>query len=182
MSVYEWTKRQIEEAKDGFPPYESRYMDAFLAAIGEAGESITRSRFFEILDACRPGEDEDVDYPDYEVLEDHLLLGADFGEAWTIAEPEPLPVVTTSAKSDGVPLPDEFCRLGGTPDWIQDGRPPICKQCDADMVLLVQLKSLPYELTREHPELQAFTFGDAGNFYVFICPACGTHGTSWDCY
>jgi rubredoxin len=182
MTKYQWTKKQIEEATKDHPPDTPKYMDAFLAAVKEAGQSLTRTKFFELFEACSPSDDDDVDYFDYDILSDRWVLVADFSEAWAIPEAEPLPHITTTARCGAFSLPDDFCSLGGTPEWIQNEKYPICPECDADMVLFLQLKSLPYEITRQAEALCAYTFGDAGNFYLFHCPRCGTHKTSWECY
>jgi hypothetical protein len=183
MTKYEWTKRHIDEAKKEYPPDNPKYMDDFLAAVKEAGQSLTRVKFFELFDSCAPpDDDDDIDYFDYDVLSDLWTLGANFGEAWTIPAPEPLPRITTTAKFHEQSLPDDFCSLGGTPEWIQEEKYPICPQCDNDMVLFLQLKSLPFELTRVTKALDAFTFGDAGNFYIFHCVKCATHKISCECY
>jgi len=182
MTKYEWTKQQIEAATTDYPSDHPQYIDAFLEEVKHAGQSLTRTQFFELFEKCRPPEDADTDYFDYSVLDDHFSLAADFKEAWEIPDSEPLPIVTTKAHYSDVPLPDDFCRLGGEPEWIQNEKFPICGECDADMVLFLQLKSLPYEITKDRRELRAYTFGDAGNFYLFHCPKCRTHKTSWECY
>lgn len=182
MTKYEWTKKHIKIATKDNPPENSKYIDAFLAAVKEAGEALTRTRFFELFKACGPPDDEDPDYFDYPVLDDHWVLIADFKEVWDMPSVAPLPLVTTQAKFGKVSLPDDFCVLGGTPDFIQNERYPICPGCDADMVLLLQLKSLPYEITSEVKALEAYTFGDAGNCHIFICPSCGILKASQESY
>ena len=97
-------------------------------------------------------------------------------------EPEPFPRITTTAKFGKQSLPKDFCTLGGTPEWIQNEMYPICLECDADMVLFIQLKSLPYAITKKKEELGVYSFGDAGNFYLFCCPKCDTYNTSWQCH
>jgi hypothetical protein len=181
MNKYEWTKRQIEEVTKDYPPTNRKYMDAFLAKVKKAGQSLTRVKFFEIYEACCPPDDVEFDYFDYTVLEDHWPA-ADFSEAWDLPEVVPLPRITTTAKFGKQTLPQDFCSLGGTPDWIQNERYPICSECDSDMVLFLQLKSLPHEMIEKNQGLGAFMFGDAGNFYLFQCPKCGTHKTSWECH
>lgn len=181
MTKYEWTKKQIAEATEGHPPENMQYFDAFLAEVQKAGESLTRTRFFELFEQCRPARD--ADYFDYAFLDDHFAYGvANFAEAWNMVEHSQLPTVTARAMYGDLALPQEFCRFGGEPDWIQSVDFPICKECDANMVLFLQVKSLPYELTKDREELRAFTFGDAGNFYVFHCPKCGTYNTSAEGY
>ena len=182
MTKYEWTKKQIYEATKDYPPENRRYLDAFLEEVKKAGESLTRTKYLELFEQGRPPLDADTDYFEYDVLDDRFALVANFSEAWQIPEVEPLPRITTTSKCGKVKLPDDFCTLGGTPDWIQNERFPICPQCDADMILFLQLKSLPYELTKKREDLAAFTFGDAGNFYLFQCPACDTYKTSSECY
>lgn len=182
MTKYEWTKKEVEIATTDYPPDNRRFIDAFLDAVKQAGQSLTRTKFFELYEACAPGEGEDADYFDYSVLDDHWVLGADFSEAWHMPPTPPLPEITTKATGGTIDLPDDFCRLGGTPDWIQNERFPICPECDCNMVLFLQLKSLPYEITKKVESLGAYTFGDAGNFYLFHCPKCDTHKTSWQCY
>lgn len=182
MSKYEWTKKEIDLAMNGDLPKNRKYIDAFLAAVKKAGPNLTRTKFFELYEACGPGDDQDVDYLDYPVFDDHWVLVADFSEAWDMPATPALPRITAKAAIRKIRLPDDFISLGGTPDWIQNERFPICPKCDCDMVLFLQLKSLPYEITKKDEALMAYTFGDAGNFYLFHCPKCGTHKTSWECY
>ena len=182
MTKYEWTKKQIEEVTKDYPPDNPKYMDAFLAEVKKAGQALTRTKFFELFEACAPSDDDTTDYFDYAILSDRWALVADFSEAWELQDSEPLPRITTSAQFGALPLPADFCSIGGTPDWIQNEKYPACPQCDADMVLFLQLKSLPHEITKQHETLRAYTFGDAGNFYLFHCPKCDTHRTSWECY
>jgi hypothetical protein len=182
MTKYEWTKKQIAEATKDYPPGNLKYIDAFLAEVMKAGQSLTRTKFFEIYEACGPSDEDDADYFDYAILSDHWVLVADFGEAWNLPEAEPLPHITTTAKFGTFSLPVDFCSLGGTPDWVQNENYPICPECDADMLLFLQLKSLPHSITSQKEELSVYTFGDAGNFYLFHCPKCDTHKTSWECY
>jgi hypothetical protein len=182
MTKYEWTKAQVETATAEFQPEDRTYIDAFLAEIAKAGEELTRTQFEEIFEAGSPPDEVDAGYFDYNILSDHFVLVADFSEAWDISESTPLPRVSTKANFGDVALPDDFCSLGGTPEWIQNEKYPICPKCDGDMVLFLQLKSIPYEITKNHEELEAYPFGDAGNFYLFHCTNCGTHQTSWECY
>ena len=182
MTKYEWTKKQIEAATKDYPPDNRKYIDAFLEAVKKAGQSLTRTQFYELYKACGPGEEDDADYFDYPVLDDHWVLIANFSEAWDMPASPTLPRVTTKASVGKTSLPADFISLGGTPEWIQNERFPICPECDCDMVLFLQLKSLPYEITKKDEALRAYTFGDAGNFYLFHCPKCGTHKTSWECY
>ncbi|MBN8422810.1 MAG: hypothetical protein J0L73_28135 [Verrucomicrobia bacterium] len=182
MTKYEWTKKQVEMATLEHPPKNRAYIDSFLSAVEKAGQSLTRTQFFELYKASVPGEDEDVDYFDYPVLDDHWVLVADFKEAWDIPAPPALPRITTQAAAGETSLPADFCTLGGTPDWIQNECFPICHKCDGDMVLFLQLKSLPYEITEKEKALEACTFGDDGHFYLFLCPTCGTHKTSLECH
>jgi hypothetical protein len=182
MTKYEWTRRQIEIATAGNPPENRKYIDAFLAAVKEAGQKLTMIQFFELYEACGPGDGGHADYFDYPVLDDHWVFNANFAEAWDISTTPTLPRVTTEAAVGNTTLPPDFISLGGTPEWIQEVRFPICAQCDCDMVLFIQLKSLPYEITKKDKSLQAYTFGDAGNLYLFHCPKCGTHKTSWECH
>ena len=182
MTKYEWTRKQIEIAAEEHPPENRKYLDAFLAAVKQAGQGLTRTGFFELYEACAPKEDEDADYFDYPILGDHWALIADFSEAWDMPATPPLPRITTQAVTSETPLPEDFCSIGGTPDWIQGDQFPICPACDCDMILFIQLKSLPYAITRNDETLRAYTFGDAGNFYLFHCPKCETYKTSGDCY
>jgi len=182
MTKYEWTMKQVAEATKEYPPSNRQYIDAFLAEVERAGESLTRVRFFELFKACAPPLDADVGYFDYEVINDRWTFTADFSEAWKIPAIEPLPRITMTAKFGKRSLPGDFCCLGGTPDWIQNEKYPICPKCDANMVLFLQLKSLPYSLTEHHEELDAYTFGDAGNFYLFQCPNCGAYQNSEQCH
>ena len=182
MTKYEWTKKQIEIATADHPPENCKHIDAFLNAVKKAGQSLTRTKFFELYKTCGPGPDEDTDYFDYPVLDDHWALIADFSEAWEMPSTPSLPRITTQANAGNTNLPEDFCSLGGTPDWIQSEQFPICPECDCDMILFLQLKSLPYEVTEKDKALEAYTFGDAGNFHLFLCPKCGTHKTSMECY
>ncbi len=182
MTKYEWAAQEIKAATKKYPPTDCKYIDALLARLKEAGESLTRSKFFELLETCGPALGDSVDYMDYDVLHDHFSLCANFREAWEIPDVTPHPRIVTKAKYGQIKLPDDFCTLGGSPDWIQSEKFPICGECDADMILFLQLKSIPYRLTKENEELNAFTFGDAGNFYVFQCPKCWEYKTSSECH
>lgn len=182
MKKYEWTKRQVEVATKEYPPDSRKYIDAFLTAVKEAGEGLTRTKFFELFEACGPGEGESVDYFDYPILADHWVLSADFSEAWDIETARPLARIATKAFAGKTELPADFCSLGGVPDWIQNQKFPICPTCDCDMVLFLQLKSLPYEITKKRKTLSPYQFGDAGNFYLFQCQTCGSFRTSEECH
>jgi hypothetical protein len=181
MTKYEWTKKEIESVTSEYPPDDPQYIEAFLAEVKKAGEKLTRTKFFKIYEACAPPKKVEADYFDYAVLDDHWNA-ADFREAWGSFEADPLPRIATKATFGRLPLPDDFCVLGGTPDWIQEEKFPICPKCDRDMALFLQLKSLPYEITKNNEPLSTYTFGDAGNFYLFRCATCDTYKNSWECY
>ena len=182
MTKFQWTKKQVDEATRDHPPANPVFIEAFLREVQAAGEGMTRVQFFEIYRRCAPTRDENADYFDYEILSDHFTHMAGFHEAWKLVKTKPLPKITTAANASDVGLPLDFISLGGKPEWIQGEEFPICPKCDKDMVLLLQLKSLPYEITKLHRNLRCYTFGDAGNFYVFTCPKCGTFKTSSECY
>lgn len=182
MTKYEWTYQQIEMATKDYPPANRQFMDSFLDSVKKAGQSLTRTEFFKLYEACGPGENEDVDYFDYATLDDYWVYTADFSEAWDMPLTPPLPHIITTATAGETALPSDFCSLGGTPEWLQYEDFPICAECDCDMVLFLQLKSLPRSITKTQESLEVYAFGDAGNFYLFHCPKCRTHKTSWECH
>jgi len=55
-------------------------------------------------------------------------------------------------------------KLGGEPDWLQEGTVPTCPSCFATMSFYAQLDSIG----------DAFTLADCGMVYVFVCFDCFT--------
>jgi hypothetical protein len=118
------------------------------------------------------------------LFDTQLCYAADFSEAWDVTEAPILPEVKAEGgfRFESVKLPEDFIKLGGEPDWIQNERYLICEKCDRDMGLLFQVKSLPYEIREQRPELERYAFGDAGNMYVFQCPECGGLRSDEQCH
>ena len=57
---------------------------------------------------------------------------------------------------------EEFTKVGGAPDWIQEDETPICPDCTELMQLVVQVDSFDNE----------YQFADMGRLYTFVCFNC----------
>lgn len=170
MTKVEWVKKQIKEASEGFPDLNALFIPKLIAEVEAAGEEMTRSEFIELFESHAPTEPGPA-FCDYMMLDTQLGYGADYSEVWDIPSVEPLPEVKTRATLDGVELPEDFLKLGGEPEWVQNENTPICSGCDRDMVLFAQVKSVPD--MKGCPDLSAYRFGDMGNLYIFTCQNCG---------
>lgn len=177
MSKVEWLKKQIAAAFEGVSTPGAGVFDGLIVAVESAGKNISRTEFLRLVESFTPGDG--PGYYDFAMLDTQLCYCADFKEAWDFELSEALPQIEAQSRFGGIELPSDFVRLGGEPEWVQDEDRPICEECDNDMALFAQFKSLPQHLTREYPELNAYTFGDVGMLYVFICPACSTYKTVW---
>ena len=79
-------------------------------------------------------------------------------------------------------------KLGGEPDWIQEGGPVDCPTCRRRMVFVAQIDSIenssasnPHSVDPQSGD-QLWMFGDAGMIYVFSCPFCGETFSISQCY
>lgn len=89
---------------------------------------------------------------------------------------------------DDVPYHDFIglrTKLGGDPDWVQDGGPVDCPNCRRRMVFVAQIDSVEHTNKLNPHSVDALSddqlwmFGDAGMIYVFFCFFCGeTFSTS----
>lgn len=186
MSKLDWIKQQIDEVEGMYEDdFEGVFLgelrEQFLNLVANEGESLTRSRFDEILDELTPSEDH-PNYYEFDFVQAHFRHEANLSELWEGARAPILPEILGKMSYGDVPMPEGFVKLGGAPDWIQEGTNPFCEQCDVAMSLLLQISSLPYELTKHDKSLRAYCFGDAGNFYLFRCPRCEAVKTDVDCY
>ena len=170
----------MEGAVSEFPPETTEHLDRFLDAVKAEGESLTRVRFFEILEENEPKKTND--YFEYDVLGDTFSLAADFSQVWDIKSCPRVPEVQLQGEVEGKKLPSDFVQIGGVSEWIQSEDIPICPACDSDMALFMQLKSMPNEFTKENKALRALVFGDAGNFYLFACTDCHEYKVLSQCY
>jgi len=170
MTKLQWVEKQIEIAGDNDSSFLGEFKNTFLSRIRDAGESLTRTQFWKLFRELKP-RDKKL-FCDYMILDTRLSYAADFSEVWDTSKAPTLPELKGQFCFGSVKLPADFVKLGGDPDWVQDERFPICGKCDRDMGLVVQIRSLPQKLTEKHEELQAYTFGDAGTFYLFQCPHC----------
>ena len=55
-------------------------------------------------------------------------------------------------------------RLGGDPEFIQEGKVPVCHECSETMTFYAQLDSINDD----------YCIADCGMVYVFICLQCNT--------
>ena len=180
MSKLHWLNEQIEAAfKGAVPDPVPEFLTRLVAEVEGAGEGLSRSAFMKIFERVRP-EGSGADFCNYMILGTQLSYVADFSEAWATVGTDALPEIKMRAKYRGTSLPEDFVKIGGTPEWIQDEAFPICEECDRDMVLFAQFKSLP--TLKKFPELAALQFGDDGNLYFFTCPGCATFKTDWQCH
>lgn len=182
MTKLEWVEKQIQIAGEGHENFLGDLKEKFISLIQQAGENLTRTHFWKLFHELRPKDAGNL-YCDYMILDTQFCYSADFSEVWDVSKAPLLPEVKGSNfKWGAVDLPADFIKLGGEPDWIQDESFPICETCDCDMALMVQVKSLPYEITKKHEDLNIYTFGDAGTLYIFQCPNCQACHTDWQCY
>ena len=79
-------------------------------------------------------------------------------------------------------------KLGGDPDWIQEGGPVDCPSCRRRMVFVAQIDSVE-NANEKNPHSvdplsgdQLWMFGDAGMIYVFFCFFCGETFSTSQCY
>lgn len=176
MTKVDWVKQQIEASSEDRPALGASFIE-LIEQVSAAGDELTRFEFMRLVDRLCPDEP-GPEFYQYMLFTNDLEYSADFSEAWEIKKWPALPIVTTASSSGGISLPEDFVRLGGDPEWLQDDSVPICPECDRDMVLLIQIKSLPR--IASHPELEAYCFGDMGTFYVFNC--CNTFTTLEQCH
>ena len=172
MKKLAWVRKQLEIASEGRSDFLGNLREPFLRKIEAAGEDLTRFQLWRLFQDLRP--EADALYDDWKALDIQLCYEADLSEIWDTTNAPLLPEIETAAKFDATELPHEFVKIGGQPDWIQDEDYPICEECDCNMALLMQLRSLPYELTNEHKQLRAFIFPGGGNIYLFKCPKCSS--------
>ena len=95
-------------------------------------------------------------------------------------KPQPLPEVGVILQrlqpgQKAVPLdyPDNIgkrTKLGGEPDWAQEGEVPVCPECGDLMTFVAQIDSIDYSGWGKADEL--YMFGDVGMIYVFYCLEC----------
>ena len=99
----------------------------------------------------------------------------------TLADVTPIlyPEISAQVTYKGIPLPEDFIKLGGVPDFIQSDDYPV--HCNREMTLVVQIRSVPSGLLEKHRELSAYTFGDSGILWVFACSNSSEYQTSWQC-
>ena len=109
---------------------------------------------------------------DFMALPIQLQCEADYSEVWDVSSAEAYPELKVSAQFQGRKLPDDFVRIGGQSKWVHPTDTPICPVCDRNMAVLAELDSLPRELVKQLPALEAFTFGDMWQLLVFACRDC----------
>lgn len=180
MTKADWLRKQIDEAFEGLSPPTAGSFDKLLAAVAAGGRNLSRAGFARLVESFKP--EDGPGYYDFMILDTQLSYCADFTEAWDFEQSEPLPEITTRSRFRGIELPSDFIRLGGEPEWIQNEDRPFCEECDNDMALFAQFKSLPADLAKANSELNAYVFGDQGALYVFTCPTCSTFKTEWQCH
>ena len=71
-------------------------------------------------------------------------------------------------------------KLGGTPDWDQEGETPTCPECEEKMSFVAQIDSIEHD-SKHNPHAidalsdhQQYMFSDVGMLYVFCCFNCNT--------
>lgn len=184
MTKVEWLKKQIKEAGQGLKrELSAPFISKFEEAVAASGDDLTRSEFDRLLEKFKPEDPNEL--TDYMILNTQLYYCADYSQAWHIPKLATLPTLVAKLEYQGQSLGNDRVQLGGEPDWIQGSNFPPCSGCNANMILLVQIKSLPYEKDLPEldlPDLAGFRFGDGGHVYVFTCPDCGTFEHQMECY
>ncbi|MDQ8192744.1 hypothetical protein, partial [Roseibacillus persicicus] len=169
MTQLSWVKRHLK----GNTEFDSETLDSeaigkFIEALAKSKNSMTRTEFWKLYEELDP---EEGDYS-YDILGIRLEHSEAQLEVWDLEPSKPLSELKTVVSFRDTELPPDFLQLGGVAN--REGPPPICSECDADMVLLTQLSSVPWDLERKHEELGRFQFGDAGRVYLHFCPDCNT--------
>ena len=98
---------------------------------------------------------------------------------------------TAYPMGDEIPYQDyigQRTKLGGDPDWIQEGGHVDCSNCCRRMIFVAQIDSVENESPSNphsvspHSDEQQWMFGDAGIIYVFFCFFCGDAYSVSQCY
>ena len=175
MKKIDWIKKGFEIASRGKPDFWPTGEKRMLKLAEERGESLKRQMFWDVLlEQYNSEAGGDCGGPPDEahtVLE-YFLERADFSEAWETEPVIPFPEVPEDVLLNTLKK-NRFLKIGGKPEWIQYPNNPICPDCDRNMALLIQLKSLPDELRKQHPSLSEMSFADGGIVYLFHCKDCG---------
>ncbi len=147
------------------------------------GENVTRTAFWEAFGKAYHQNHMNHGQPTSGAIYvwEYFLNEADFDAAWETSPLTNIPP-TSGEKMTKALTQESFVKIGGTPEWIQSNETPICRYCDRDMTLLIELHSTSKELRDQYPELKEINFGDSGKIYLFKCFRDAQLKAVYQCY
>jgi len=182
MTKSDWLSKEFETVGGGRDDFWPEGVQGLTALFSSSGDRVTRTEFWEVFQKCFNESFGDCGPTDDALSAwDYFSITADFSKAWDVSPSVDIPELPNELVTESLSA-ERFIQIGGAPDWIQNPNTPICKRCDRDMALVLQLSSVSEALREMHPGLAEVDFADSGRVYLFCCKDHGQFEIRHDYY